>query len=330
MKILVIRFSSIGDIVLTTPVVRCLKNQLPGAEIHYATKAEYEQVLRGNPYIDKFHFLNSGILSLITELKAEKFDYVIDLHSNLRTSLLKFGIGSKIKWYRFKKLNLKKWLYVNLKIDTLPNTHIVNRYMKPAEKLGVIYDGRGLDYFISEEEEKVFLAILPDLYDGNYICLVPGAKFQTKSIPIEKCIEITEKCERPVIILGGHTEAELGNKIVQQAKKENITNLCGKLNLAQSAAALKHAHSVITTDTGLMHIASAYDKKIISVWGNTVPKLGMYPFLADNSPNKAEIVEVSGLSCRPCSKIGFAKCPKGHFDCMMKQNVADIIAKCDG
>lgn len=327
MKILIIRFSSIGDIVLTTPVVRCLKNQLPGCEIHYLTKAGFEPVLRGNPYIDHFHFLDGNFRSILKTLRGQQFDYIIDLHGNLRSFRVKLGLHFKPQIHTFHKLNFEKWLLVNFKIDRLPNTHIVNRYMKPAEKLGVLYDGRGLDYFISEEEEKVFLSILPDLYDGNYICLVPGAKFQTKSIPLEKCIEIIENCERPVIILGGYTEAELGNKIVQQAKKENITNLCGKLNLAQSAAALKHAHSVITTDTGLMHIASAYDKKIISVWGNTVPKLGMYPFLADNSPNKAEIIEVSGLSCRPCSKIGFAKCPKGHFDCMTKQNSTLIAQK---
>jgi len=317
MKILVIRFSSIGDIVLTTPVVRCLKTQL-GCEVHYATKKEYASVLHGNPYIDKFHFLENDLDALIKQFKSEKFDYVIDLHNNLRTSHIKLRLGGK--WSRFNKLNIQKWLLVNFKTNRLPDIHIVNRYIQTAEKLGITYDGKGLDFFIKPEEELDVLRLLPTEFREKYVCLVPGAKFATKSIPVEKCVEIIQNISRPIIILGGPAEAKTGEAIAQLSGRDDVLNFCGKISLGKSAGVIQHAHSVITADTGLMHIAASFDKKIISVWGNTVPEFGMYPLLPENGRGKSIISEVKGLSCRPCSKIGYAECPKGHFKCMYEQN----------
>lgn len=329
MKILVIRFSSIGDIVLTTPVVRCLKKQLPDCEIHYATKKEYAAVLANNPYIDTFHFLEKDLSTLIQTFKGEKFDYIIDLHNNLRTSHIKLLLGGN--WKRFNKLNIEKWLLVNFKINKLPKVHIVHRYMQTVESLGVKYDGKGLDFFIVPHEEETFFDQFPGIPKNNYVCLVPGAKFNTKTIPAEKCAEMINVAKRsmersginitlPILILGGSSEIELGNKVVELSSKNDVINLCGKLSLAKSAAAIKHAHLIITADTGLMHIAAAFDKKIISVWGNTVPEFGMYPLLPENGKGESIISEVKGLPCRPCSKIGYAKCPKGHFKCMREQN----------
>jgi len=321
MKILVIRFSSIGDIVLTTPVVRCLKTQL-GCEVHYATKKEYASVLHGNPYIDQFHFLENNLDALIQQFKSENFDYIIDLHNNLRTSHIKLRLGGK--WNRFNKLNIQKWLLVNFKMNLLPDEHIVHRYMQTVEKLGIVYDGKGLDFFIKPEDDLDVLRLLPVEFHENYVCLVPGAKFATKSIPLDKCVEIIQSITRPVVILGGPAESEAGEQIAKLSGRNDVLNFCGKMSLGKSAAAIKHAHSVISADTGLMHIAASFDKKIISVWGNTVPEFGMYPLLPENGKGKSIISEVKNLSCRPCSKIGYAKCPKGHFKCMKDQDSAFI------
>lgn len=322
MKILVIRFSSIGDIVLTTPVVRCLKRQLPGCEIHYATKKEYASILAGNPYVDKLHLLDQHLPALVSELKAEKFDHIIDLHANLRTLRMRTSLGGK--WRRFHKLNFEKWLLVNFKIDRLPQRHIVDRYMDTVAHLGVTYDGQGLDFFVSPQEETEALALLPDTFKNGYVCLVPGAKFATKSIPVEKALEIIRQLPQPVVILGGPAEAEAAAQITEGSGRADVLHVCGRLKLAGSAALLKHAQAVITADTGLMHIASAFDKKIVSVWGNTVPQLGMYPFLPQASVHTPILAEVQGLSCRPCSKIGYARCPKGHFKCMREQDAERI------
>jgi ADP-heptose:LPS heptosyltransferase len=147
MKILIIRFSSIGDIILTTPVVRCLKTQLDDVEIHYATKQNFKSIFEENPYIDKMHYLSGGLRDFIAGLKKEKFDYVIDLHHNLRSRIIKTALG--VKSYSFNKLNWEKWLFVNLKINKLPNVHIVDRYLDTIKNLGVKNDSLGLDYFYS-------------------------------------------------------------------------------------------------------------------------------------------------------------------------------------
>lgn len=323
MKVLVVRFSSIGDIVLTTPVVRCLKEQL-GCEVHYALKKEYAPILDGNPYIDKQHLLDGDLSRLTAALRAERFDHVVDLHANLRTLRMRLALGGR--WSRFPKLNVEKWLLVNLKVNRLPHTHIVHRYMSAVAPLGVGYDGKGLDFFIRESDETQWLRQLPETFRGGYVCLVPGAKFATKSIPVDKAADIVRRIARPVVILGGPSEAGAGERIVAESGRADVLHFCGKISLAVSAAALKHADSVIATDTGLMHIAAAFDKKIVSVWGNTVPEFGMYPFLSDAAPHAPVISEVRGLPCRPCSKIGYAQCPKGHFRCMHGQDAA-LIAR---
>jgi ADP-heptose:LPS heptosyltransferase len=116
MKILIIRFSSIGDIVLTTPVIRCLKQQL-NAEIHYLTKPNFASILNSNPYIDKLHVLDKSLIAKAKELQPEKYDYVIDLHNNLRTLIFKTTLG--VTAYAFPKLNFEKWLLVNFKINKI-------------------------------------------------------------------------------------------------------------------------------------------------------------------------------------------------------------------
>ena len=115
MKILILRFSSIGDIVLTTPVIRTVKTQLEKAEVHYATKEQYRSLFEANPYIDKMHYLGEKLSDLILELKEEHFDYVIDLHHNLRTWQVKRQLG--VPSFSYNKLNVEEWLMVNLKIN---------------------------------------------------------------------------------------------------------------------------------------------------------------------------------------------------------------------
>jgi ADP-heptose:LPS heptosyltransferase len=306
LKILIIRFSSIGDIVLTTPVIRCLSNQLQGVEVHYLTKKAFQPVLAANPYIDKLHLLGDSLSEMIDELRSEKFDHIIDLHHNLRTFIIRKRLG--IPASSFNKLNLKKWLLVTFKIDSLPAKHIVDRYLETVEFLGVKNDNQGLDYFLEGNHHLTLL--LPAPY-RKYTALVIGAQHATKRLPVERLIELCRKLEQPVVLLGGPEDAERGEQI-REAAGEHVFNGCGKFKLDQSAFLVRMAEKVITHDTGLMHIAAAFNKPIFSVWGNTVPEFGMYPYMTDQS----FIFEVEKLSCRPCSKIGYNKCPRGHFRCM--------------
>lgn len=318
MKILVLRFSSIGDIVLTTPVVRCLKMQL-GAELHFLSKKAFAPILEANPYLDKVHTFSAEISpSLLAELRQESFDYVIDLHHNLRSFRLKRALSRPSR--SFNKLNFEKWLLVNLNIDRMPPTHIVHRYLETVRHFGVEYDGAGLDYFIPETE-SVSAELLPK---QPFVVFAIGATHATKRLPPEKILEICRALTTPVVLLGGPSEETAGN-LVAQAAGPQVYNLCGKLSLHQSAWVVRLSDAVITHDTGLMHIAAALRKPIVSVWGSTVPAFGMWPFY----PNDLSLnisIEQLGLSCRPCSKIGFDRCPKGHFKCMQEIEKERIIA----
>ncbi len=310
-KFLLIRFSSIGDIVLTSPVIRCMKQQIDDAEIHFLTKPQFASIVSNNPYITKVHTLKENFQETIDELKDECFDYIIDLHHSLRSSRVvsRLGLGA----FKFKKLNIEKWLYVNFKINRLPDIHIVDRYMNTVSMFDVKNDGKGLDYFIPDKDEVQLKIISENIFPKKFIALVVGAKHFTKQMPTDKIIEICKLLEAPVLLLGGKEDFSKGEEIIANSGKSDIINICGKFSLNQSASIIKQAGVIITPDTGLMHIAAAFHKKIISVWGNTVPEFGMYPYM----PGKgSEIIEIKNLKCRPCTKIGFRICPNRHFLCM--------------
>ncbi|MBK6446279.1 MAG: glycosyltransferase family 9 protein [Bacteroidetes bacterium] len=324
-KFLIIRFSSIGDIVLTTPVIRCLKQQVPEAEVHFLTKHVFESILKCNPHIDKLHLLADNYPELVSLLKKEKFDYIIDLQHNQRSLRLKSALH--VKSFSFHKLNIEKWLMVNFHIDKLPRVHIVDRYLDTLKSFGVTNDGKGLDYFIQPDTENV-LERLPSNFQNGYIAFVIGAKHYTKQLPADKIVSICKKINFPVVLLGGKEDSDKGAYIAAQLG-DNVYDATGKFSLNESALLVKQALRVITHDTGLMHIAAAFQKEILSVWGNTVPEFGMYPYWGTGDGGRGTeggvLIEVKGLSCRPCSKIGFTKCPKRHFRCMLDQDEKRII-----
>jgi ADP-heptose:LPS heptosyltransferase len=320
-KVLVIRFSSIGDIVLTTPVMRVLKKQL-GAEVHFLTKKSFRGILEANPNVDKVWFFEKKLGEVLPQLQAEKFDFICDLHHNLRSLIVKLALRRPSR--AFDKLNWQKWLLVRFKLNVLPKVHIVDRYLDTVLHLGVKNDGEGLDYFIPSAQE-VYLAQVPGLdalsaelkeqvLAGKYLAYVIGAAHATKRMPVVQIAEVCREIKMPILLLGGPDDTQAGDEIVALAGP-HVLNTCGKFNLHQSASLLRQSTQVISHDTGLMHMAAAFRKPITAVWGNTVPAFGMYPCLPAGSVPGAS-VEVADLACRPCSKIGFGQCPQGHFRCM--------------
>jgi heptosyltransferase-2 len=327
-KILIIRLSSIGDIVLTTPVLRCLRNKFPDTEIHYLTQNAFKEILASNPYIDKIHTPENNIEQLLKELKKERYDYIIDLHHNLRTLRIKKYLKN-VPSSSFYKLNVKKFIYTSVKINTLPKIHIVDRYLATVESFGVINDGKGLDYFIPEADQ-LKTGDIPFSHLSGYIGIVIGATWGTKKLPLYKLIELCRVIRHPIILLGGKEDFENGEQIAA-TDKIKIYNACGKFSINTSADLVRNAKCIITHDTGLMHIAAAFQKPIISVWGNTMPAFGMYPYYGSHGEQNSHIVEVKKLWCRPCSKIGYKKCPLGHFKCMEQidiNEIAGLVNKC--
>ncbi len=318
MKILIARFSSIGDIVLTTPVIRCIRQQLPGVELHYLTKQRFKGVIEHNPYIDRLFCIDASISEVTGKLRKENYDWVIDLHHNFRTLQLKTRLGKKS--LSFDKLNWEKFLMVRFRLNKLPDKHIVDRYFEAIAPLGVRNDNKGLDYFIANEDRVELRTYLPESFHAGYTVLVAGGSYFTKRIPAHKLREICTLSPNPIVILGGKEDAAIAESIEKQFGGK-VKNLCGRIPLNQSASLIEQSQKVITSDTGLMHIAAAYRKEVISIWGNTIPGFGMYPYLPGDH---SRILEVEGLDCRPCSKLGYKQCPKGHFRCMNDIDVTSI------
>lgn len=317
-KFLVIRFSSIGDIVLTTPVVRGLKQQVENAEIHFVTKKKHASLVNSNPYIDKIHLFGDNLNELVAQLQEEQFDYIVDLHQNIRSNRLKRRLDAPS--FSFQKLNWEKWLMVKFKINRLPDQHIVERYLKTVSIFDVKDDGKALDFFISDNE-AFNNEDLPATFKDGYVAFVIAGTYATKKLPVDKVSQICQQISYPVILLGGKSEQAEGEKILSESKG-NVLNYAGKISLNQSASLVRDARLVLSNDTGLMHIAAAFKKKILSFWGNTIPRFGMTPYKAHPESKK---LEVAGLKCRPCSKLGYQKCPKKHFRCMNDIEIAAAV-----
>ena len=318
-KFLIIRFSSIGDIVLTTPVIRCLRKKYPESTIHYLTKKKFAGIVQSNPNVDKVLLLEEDINVTIEEIRNENYQHIIDLHHNLRTLRIKQSI-KKVAFHSFNKLNIEKWIFTNFKINLMPHKHIVERYMATVESLGVENDGLGLDYFIPEND-LVKEDDIPFSHSHGYIAIAIGAAHNTKKLPVEKLKELVSKIEYPIILLGGKEDFINAEKIVE-SDPVKIYNACGKFSLNESADIVRNSRLVISHDTGMMHIAAAFKKNILSVWGNTVPSFGMVPY-----QTLYEVFQVNKLWCRPCSKTGFDKCPLGHFKCMNNQSIETIAER---
>ena len=192
------------------------------------------------------------------------------------------GVPSK----SFHKLNIEKWLLTTFKINRLPNKHVVDRYLDTVAHLGVTNDNVGLDYFLAKNESLPNGLKLPE----KYIALVIGGQHTTKILPTDRLQEICRKVNLPIVLVGG-PEDKLRERRLFKIKLK-VINTCGDLSINQSAFLIKYAQKVITHDTGMMHIAAAFKKEIISIWGNTVPDFGMYPYLTDE---KSKILEVKNL-----------------------------------
>lgn len=327
-KILIIRLSSIGDIVLTTPIIRCIKTQIPKVQVHYLTKANNAIILNNNPYVDRIITFNGSLSETIKLLKKENYTYVIDLHKQIRSFIIRLRLFRPSK--TFNSLRIKKWLLVKWKLDKLPEKHIVDRYFEATKGLdyNIVNDGKGLDYFLADED-YISPDALPLSFQDGYIAVVVGSKHQTKQIPTEKLVQLCQGIKKSIVLLGDKNDRQKAIE-VENAIGARVFNACGAYNLNQTSSLISNSVGVITPDTGLMHIAAALNKNTISVWGNTVPQFGMYPYFPKDSKAKVFIFEKKGLVCRPCSKLGFKECPKKHFECMLSIDFEKIVSIANG
>lgn len=328
MRLLFIRFSSIGDIVFTSPAIRCAKQQIPGVEIHFLTKVSMKAVTEANPYIDHFHYFEKDLNVTIKDLKAVQFDYIIDLHKNLRSFKIEKALG--VPCLSYQKLSLQKLLLTKLHMNYMPIRHIVDRSLDTLSALGVVNDGKGLDYFIPKET-RLSSNTLPASFESGYIAFVIGASYASKKLPIASLQTLCHKIPYPIVLIGGKEDQAEG-AAVEAINPIKIFNACGKFNLHESALLVKQSRTVISHDTGLLYIACAFHKKTVAIWGATSPALQVEPYYpnANDTFNNNEWYYnaiVPNLPCQPCSNYGTKQCPQGHFACMKKQDLQTIADK---
>lgn len=314
--ILLVRFSSIGDIIICTPVIRAVRKRYPEATLHFATKSQYASLLEENPHLDHLHLLDDSWDDFVNEILPFKFDILLDLHKNIRSKLLHRKLKPG-RYYTYKKKNPEKWLLANFKWNRLDGKHILDRYFDMLHPLGCEYDGRGYEIHIPEDIQMGNLAA------QEYACLSLGAKFKTKSLPYDQLEKLVDGLRLKLVLIGGEEERSLADRLYR-AFPNKVKNLCGELSLLQSARVIERSKIVISHDTGMMHVACAFNKPLISIWGSTVPAFGFYPKFAEGVDVWNEVVERRDLSCRPCSKLGYESCPKGHFKCMNDHDMPQL------
>jgi len=305
-KVLITRFSSLGDILLTTPLVRTLKQKYPHLKIDFLLKPQYRQVYEFNPYINSLLFFeNDREREIRDELKKGKYDLVVDLQNNIRSRRILKNVGSVRRI--FKKPTFKKFLLVKFKINKFKEIiPIPQYYARSIENFRL--DENGLDLFMPENIEPVLA------HDGNYIGLCPGSRHYTKMWPKEYFVELGNMLEArgfTVVLFGGKDDKETVAGISQHIK--NSIDLSNNDNLLETAVNMKRCRLVICNDSGLMHTASAVKVPIIAIFGSTVKEFGFFPYKA-----KSLILENNLLNCRPCSHIGRSSCPEKHFKCMLE------------
>ena len=290
LKVLVIRFSSIGDIVLTTPVLRCINSQL-NVSIDFLTKDKYKSLLATNTDIENLILLSNDISQTIKTLRANRYDTIIDLHNNLRSFRIRKALNTQ--YYVLSKYSLKRFILLYFGVDLLKN-HIVDRYFETVKSIGVYNDNKGINYTLNPTTNIDFNT------KQDYIAWIIGGSYETKKLSQKQIGDVISKLDIPVVLIGGTTEHEIADLIINNLLDKKIYNFCGMISLDQSALLIKHSKLVLTNDTGMMHISSAFSNPIISFWGCTKPSLGFSPYMPKNKFKNL----ISEMSKKPCSKHG--------------------------
>jgi len=315
-KICIFRLSAIGDIVLTTAMLRVLRKRFPEAEIHYIIKKQFASLFEANSFIDKLIPFDSkegfsGLLRLGRQLRSEQYDLFIDIHKNIRSVVSRNFAGAK-DTVHFKKNLLKRTLLTSAKMDLYEEYDpVFLRFIKPLEKYGISYDGQGTELHISDISRGKIEQLLPAT-EKKIAVLCPGASFPTKQWPEDYLKTLAQtiisKTETIVVFHGGPAEKDICEEL---SKKTGGISLAGKLNLNESAALTERADVVVVNDTGMLHISEAMKTPVVGIYGPTAKQLGYFPVLKEST-----VAEID-LPCRPCTKMGKEACPEKHFRCML-------------
>jgi lipopolysaccharide heptosyltransferase II len=323
--ILVVRFSAIGDILLTTPLLRAIRTRHPGARIAYLTKEQYAPLVSDNPNVNEVLAIKEeeGLRTIAATIRMVRYSHLLDLHGSLRT--LGLRTIARGPWSTFSKRRLERQVLITTKRDIYPtDTPVAERYFEAAANLDVEIDGGPPEFFLSAKAEERVAELLTRLGVGEaraLVALAPGAAHATKCWPSEGWIRLGRRLAgtgAEVVVLGGPDDAELAEAVVSGIRgrlasdeERRVISVAGMLGLQGTGAVIKRAAALVSNDTGVMHMATSLDTPLVALFGPTVRQFGFYPYRA----NRSAVIELP-LECRPCSAHGGPSCPLGHHRCM--------------
>ena len=321
-KVLIIRLSSLGDVVLSTPVLAALKAAWPTAHLTFLTKGAFAPVLKRHPLIDEIIvFEERGWWGWVGEIRRQKFDVVIDLHGTVRSRAWSLLSGASCRVRYDKRAAERRRLVWTKKDSPRLAGNVVDRYLEPLEALGVSAIDRVPKLFVGPEER------LPDVLEkrlgpGPFLGIAPGALHATKQWPGDRFAAAADRLAagRPVALFGTRGDARAAESVLKTLTSP-AQSFVGQTSVREMMMMLRRCDLLLSNDSGAAHVAAALGVPTLAVFGPTVKPFGFFPVGA-----RTAVVEVSGLNCRPCSIHGSKKCPLGHFRCMKDVTVDQVVA----
>lgn len=334
-KILVFRLSSIGDIILTTALLRCLRNKYPEQQIDFLVKKQFADILKCVPFVSNVIVLDSKkgfseLRAIRNQLKQEHYDVVLDIHKNWRSMFVCNTIGAN-QVFRFNKHVFRRWILTTFHKDIYKEVRPVYlRFVDVAKEIGVETDGKFSELVVPTEIQIATDIILQQKgFDISKpaIALCPGASFKNKQWQPEKFAALAKQivCELhyQVVLLGGKSEIPLCEII--QKEEPTVVSFAGELDLSQSIAAFNRVQATVVNDTGMLHASEALGVPVVGIYGATARQFGYFPILPSS-----RVAQIENLDCRPCTKMGKNTCPKGHFKCMQDLSVEYVFSLLKG
>lgn len=330
-RILVVRFSSIGDIVLITPLLRALRTRHPGCYLAVATKEEFAPLLRHNPHIDRIIELAAGdrLTRLARDLRTESFTHHLDLHDSMRSRALRLLVRGQ--WHGYPKHRLARATLIRTKRNIYPpgTPPVAERYFAAARDLDVAPDGGPPDVYLDPAERVRARTWLKDLRLGDgrpVVVAAPMAAHFTKRWPVAQWRDLVSSLTArgvDIVVVGGPNDVAACQSVAE-AGGTRAVSATGAAGLQGTASLIDRARVVVAGDTGVMHMSTALDTPVVALYGPTVESLGFFPYKA-----RATILE-RDLACRPCSKMGGPVCPLGHHQCLAGIGHEEVVSAVEG
>jgi lipopolysaccharide heptosyltransferase II len=316
-NILAVRFSSIGDILLTTPLLRAIRRTHPGARITVLTKREFVPLLSHNPNVNRVIGLAPGgsLLRMAAELRGDDYTDLLDLHDNPRSWALRALVPGR--WRSYPKHRVARALLIHGKRNRYRDRRpVAERYFSAARELGVAPDGGPPEFVVGAEASEQVSAWLDSVgleSEPDIVAMAPGAAHATKRWPPEHWRTLIDKSVRgglAVVIVGGPHDAALG-ALLSDGGGGRVVSAAGLFGLQATGALLKRARALVSGDTGVMHMATGVGTPVVALFGPTVEAFGFFPYAS-----QATVLELP-LPCRPCTSQGGPRCPLGHHRCLV-------------